>query len=123
MDGGQVAGGYRGDAYSGPDTGGYGYYSPAEGEEDRFYPGGVNSSPGMGMGGMYNDPYAQHDDYDQPTPREAAVTEHLMELEREVLYLRALVKQMEEGLVPQIDDLRNRMDAVMQVLWNTGAVG
>ena len=35
------------------------------------------------------------------------------ELEREVLHLRAVVKQMEEQHVPQIDDLRNRMDVVM----------
>lgn len=104
---------------------GGGYEDHNNPEDDRYYPSGLGESgaynnPGTGM---YSDPYALDDDYDQPSRREMAMTEHLLELEREVLYLRALVKQMEEGLVPQIDDLRNRMDAVMQVLWNTGAVG
>ncbi len=88
-------------------------YVPRGGGRDRSY---------------YQDQYASHDAVDSfygvPThEREAAMVDHILELEREVLHLRAVVKQMEEEQVPQIDDLRNRMDVVMQVLWNSGAVG
>ena len=77
--------------------------------------------------GVYSAPYdadAVDPYYGVPAhEREEAMMDHILELEREVLHLRAVVKQMEEEQVPQIDDLRNRMDVVMQVLWNTGAVG
>ena len=79
----------------------------------------------IGGVGAYSAPYEAVDPY-YGVPaheREAAMMDHIQELEREVLHLRVVVKQMEEEQVPQIDDLRNRMDVVMQVLWNTGAVG
>jgi hypothetical protein len=88
---------YRG-AGNYPPAGGYEYY------RDQEYDGGL-------LGG-----------YEQLEERDAAIMEQMLELEREVLYLRALVKQLEEGLVPQVDDLRTRMDSVLQVLWNTGSV-
>ena len=83
--------------------------------EERYYP---ERSAFDDYDSMYGP-----DEYDSSSQREVVMAEHLLELEREVLYLKALIKQLEEGLVPQVDDLRNRLDAVMQVLWNTGAVG
>ena len=95
-------------------------YTPPENERDAAY-----YQNQYGLGEVYS---VSHEAVDafygvSPHEREAAMMDHILELEREVLHLRAVVKQMEEQHVPQIDDLRNRMDVVMQVLWNTGAVG